>query len=174
MLTDLTQRQSELGITRAMVEACDLPFCPDAIELADAGFDMFDRPCQMTAATLVAWKSMAKAALDDGVVLEVVSAFRSSVYQCEVIKKKLDSGRCIEEILTVNAPPGYSEHHTGRALDLHAGDAEPLTDAFEETAAYSWLATHAKKFSFALSYPRDNKWGIAFEPWHWCYQEDCK
>jgi D-alanyl-D-alanine carboxypeptidase len=75
----------------------------------------------------------------------------------------------IDEILLVNAIPGYSEHHTGRALDLHAGDGKPLETAFENHPAFSWLCDHAAEFNFHLSYPRGNPDGINYEPWHWCF-----
>ena len=29
----------------------------------------------------------------------------------------------------------------------------------------------AGDFGFALSYPRGNRHGIAYEPWHWCWSE---
>ena len=90
-------------------------------------------------------------------------------YQCELIERKLAAGRSIDDILRVNAPPGYSEHHTGRALDLTTPGIEPLTMAFETTAAFSWLSRHAETFEFMLSYPRDNDAGIDYEPWHWAY-----
>jgi hypothetical protein len=42
-----------------------------------------------------------------------VSAFRSVERQAEIVRRKLAAGGRIEEILTVCAPPGFSEHHTG-------------------------------------------------------------
>jgi len=74
----------------------------------------------------------------------------------------------LADILKVSAYPGYSEHHTGRAVDIGSPDCAHLTEAFEATREFSWLAEHAAGFGFVLSYPRDNPHGIAFEPWHWC------
>ena len=96
--------------------------------------------------------------------------FRSVAYQCEVISRKLAEGRSIEDVLCVNAIPGHSEHHTGCALDLHAGDEEPLTLAFESDPAFTWLQDNADRFGFHLSYPKGNDQGIDYEPWHWCYR----
>ncbi|HVT32680.1 MAG TPA: D-alanyl-D-alanine carboxypeptidase family protein, partial [Rhodanobacteraceae bacterium] len=35
--------------------------------------------------------------------------------------------------------------------------------------AFAWLKRHASRFGFRLSYPRRNRHGIAYEPWHWCW-----
>ena len=67
------------------------------------------------------------------------------------------------------APPGYSEHHTGLALDI--GDLDhPETDvevSFEETPAFEWLKNNADRFGFELSFPVGNPQGVSYEPWHW-------
>ncbi|MET0229666.1 MAG: D-alanyl-D-alanine carboxypeptidase family protein, partial [Rhodanobacteraceae bacterium] len=38
-----------------------------------------------------------------------------------------------------------------------------------KSPAFRWLMRHAKRFGFRLSYPRSNRHGIAYEPWHWCW-----
>ena len=48
-------------------------------------------------------------------LLLIVSGFRSIEYQASLIRKKLNAGQSVSEILQVNAAPGFSEHHTGRA-----------------------------------------------------------
>ena len=159
-----------LGITPRMVAECSLPPCQEPSELIDAGNDLFGRPQRMTPETLSSWHAMQHAAGRDGIELQLVSAFRSINYQCEVIQRKLQDGRTIEDILGSNAIPGYSEHHTGRALDLHSGKGPPLEEVFEQTPAFNWLVRNADRFCFYLSYPRDNQLGISYEPWHWCYK----
>jgi len=57
----------------------------------------------------------------------------------------------------VNAAPGYSEHHTGRAIDIGASGEPPLTETFEHTAAFRWLARRGGEFGFRLSYPRTTR-----------------
>ena len=67
------------------------------------------------------------------------------------------------------ARPGYSEHHTGLAIDL-GEEASPACDVatkFEETRAFQWLQAHAGQFGYEMSYPRGNETGINYEPWHW-------
>lgn len=157
----------ELGIAGDYLEACNMPLHPEARQLEDAGPDMFGRPQRMTAVTLQCWRDMQTAAERDGVALLLVSAFRNVEYQRNLIRAKLDKGQRIEDILRVNAAPGYSEHHTGRALDLATPEQEPLIEAFETTDAFRWLMDNAARFSFSLSYPRDNPYNITYEPWHW-------
>jgi len=77
----------------------------------------------------------------------------------------------MEEILRVNAAPGYSEHHTGRAIDITSLGCKPLTEEFEQTSEFAWLVHRAKDFGFSMTYPRNNKFGVIYEPWHWTFQE---
>lgn len=148
-----------------------LPMYEEAQELSDAGQDCFGRMQSMTPATLVAWHAMLAAAQSDGVALLLVSAYRSVDHQVQIFRRKLDSGQEIAHILSVNAAPGYSEHHTGRALDIGTPGSPVLEECFDQTAAYRWLCAKAGAFGFSLSFPRDNSHGICYEPWHWCYRD---
>jgi D-alanyl-D-alanine carboxypeptidase len=103
--------------------------------------------------------------------IELISGFRSIHAQNEIIKRKLASGLSLESILRVNAAPGFSEHHSGKAVDLAAAGMPPLTEAFSGTPAFAWLQEHASGFGFTLSYPRGNPHGISYEPWHWLYSD---
>ena len=118
------------------------------------------------------WQSMRAAAGQEGVALAIISAFRGFEYQKQIIARKLAAGQSIEQILRVSALPGFSEHHTGRAIDIGTPGCPPLTEAFEQTVAYGWLIDQADKFGFRLSYPRGNSHGVTFEPWHWLFNED--
>ena len=76
------------------------------------------------------------------VELLLVSGFRSVGYQADLIRRKLASGQDIDAILRVNAAPGFSEHHTGRAVDVATPGTRPLTEAFASSAtARSLLST---------------------------------
>lgn len=111
---------------------------------------------------------MQAAAKRDGVGLLAVSGFRSVRRQYEIVKKKLEAGQLLGDILKVNAAPGFSQHHTGFALDLTDDSAdEPLTEKFELVPAFLWLSKYAHRFGFSLQYPRDNRYGFVYEPWHW-------
>lgn len=117
-----------------------------------------------------AWRRMRAAAADDGIVLLPLSGFRSVARQSALIRRKLAAGERLEKILELVAAPGFSEHHTGRALDIGApGDVE-LNEDFGRTAAFRWLRKHAGRFGFHLSFPRGNRHGFGYEPWHWCWR----
>ena len=162
---------AQLGITEKHLSDCALPLEEEACTLVSAGVDVFDREVLMTPETLEAWTSMSIAAKNDGATLQIVSAFRSVEYQCELIARKLNRGIAIDDILCVNAIPGYSQHHTGRALDLTTPEFPPLETQFEESAAFQWLSEHGSEFGFSLSYPKNNTAGIDYEPWHWAYSQ---
>ena len=117
-----------------------------------------------------AWRAMVAAAGAEGITLLLISGFRSVQRQQEILERKRAAGEAIESILRVNAAPGYSEHHTGRAVDIGTPGCPPLEERFEETSAYGWLSRNAGRFGFFLSYPRGNPNGIVYEPWHWLHR----
>jgi len=135
--------------------------------LDHAGHDRYDRPLWLAAHVAPAWRSMRAAAASDGVVLEAISGYRSHDYQLGIFRRKLARGQTVEQILAVNAAPGFSEHHSGRALDIGTPGEPAAEESFETTPAFAWLVQHAGDFGFVMSYPRDNPHGIVYEPWHW-------
>ena len=160
----------ELGIAPEVIVARNLPECAEASELEVAEIGVDGREYLLIPAAVSAWKNMKAAALADGIELNVVSAFRSVERQAEIVRRKLAAGVSVEDVLCVNAPPGFSEHHTGRALDLTTPRSPVLETGFEQTAAFAWLLSRAGEFGFVLSYPRGNPCGFQYEPWHWCYR----
>ncbi|PJK09813.1 peptidase [Lysobacteraceae bacterium NML08-0793] len=143
---------------------------PDWLQLA--GFDRYRRPLWLLPSAARAWGQMQAAARQDGLVLEAISGYRSHAYQLGIFERKRARGLSVESILQVNAAPGFSEHHTGRALDISTPGAAAAEESFENTPAFAWLRQHAARFDFHLSYPRDNPHGICYEPWHWCHAPD--
>ncbi len=137
--------------------------------LTFAGFDRYRRPLWLRIDAARAWLHLRDAALRDNVVLEAISGYRSHDYQLGIFERKLARGLSLDDILAVNAAPGFSEHHSGLALDIGAPDAPPAEESFEATPAFAWLRAHAGEHGFAMSYPRNNPHGIVYEPWHWRY-----
>jgi D-alanyl-D-alanine carboxypeptidase len=117
--------------------------------------------------TATAWREMKRSAEGAGVQLLLVSGFRSIRHQADIIRRKLAAGQSIEAILAVNAAPGYSEHHTGRAVDIATPGTRPLTAEFDSSAAFRWLEVNAGTFGFHMPYGRNNRFGFEYEPWHW-------
>ncbi|MFN4194571.1 MAG: D-alanyl-D-alanine carboxypeptidase family protein [Thermosynechococcus sp.] len=121
------------------------------------------------------FRAMVAAAQQEGVGLMPLSGFRSKQDQDYLFfeVKEQRAQRASERAL-VSAPPGYSEHHTGYAIDIGDG-ARPethLKETFEETPAFRWLEKNAARFSFELSFPRNNPQGVSYEPWHWRFVGD--
>ncbi len=158
---------AELGIPGDYGVSPPRPSYAEAATLEEAGPNIIGRMQRLTPEALDGWRGLQAAAAADGVELLLVSGFRSYDYQADLIRAKLAKGQQIDEILAVNAAPGYSQHHTGLALDIAAPGSRPLTEAFEHSAAFQWLTAHAGRFGFRLSYPRGNPQGFVYEPWHW-------
>jgi len=111
-----------------------------------------------------AFVAMAEAAIKDSVILIVDSGYRSANFQKRIIKRRMEKGESFERVMRFVAPPGYSQHETGRAVDL-----VPSEVRFAKTKIYEWLQENAGKFGFAETYPEDIIPKSRWEPWHWYY-----
>ena len=108
----------------------------------------------------------------DGVFLIFLSGYRSIALQREIFYSlKSMRNQVAAERAKVSAPPGFSEHSTGFAIDI--GDASNRqTDfevTFEKTEAFIWLKENAAKYHFKLSFDKDHN-TVDYEPWHWRYE----
>jgi D-alanyl-D-alanine carboxypeptidase len=171
MSADLDAFATEFGISMATVKARGLLECAEATDLERVEVAADAKVHFLIPAAAAAWRLMKAAADAEQVQLVIVSAFRSIERQAELVRRKIAAGQSIENILSVCAPPGFSEHHTGRALDLSTPGAPVLETEFDQTAAFAWLTRNAKNFGFYLSFPAGNSQGYLYEPWHWCFQD---
>jgi murein DD-endopeptidase MepM/ murein hydrolase activator NlpD len=114
-----------------------------------------------------AFNKMADAAAADRVDLFVVSGFRSVDSQELLWNKQVAKQGSESAAARISAPPGYSEHHTGYALDFGSGRNADLDSSFATTPAYSWLTKYAKKYGFVQSFKGSDS--VQNEPWHWKY-----
>lgn len=167
---ELRSTHKRLGIPPDYEARSRLPIQTTPEDLVSIGCDVFGRPQRLRAAAAEAWSSMHSAANEDGIEVQVVSAYRSVEYQTSLVERLLGQGQSIEDILTRVAAPGFSEHQSGCAVDLTSEKSEPLEEEFDQTAAFEWLTNHASRFSFYLSFPRGNEFGVIYEPWHWCFR----
>ncbi len=164
----LERRLHQLGLDAdAYAQRTGLMQVPEPSRLALAGFDRYRRPLWLSAGAGRGWNRMRAAAGEDGIALDAISGYRSHTYQMGIFARKRARGLSVDNILAVNAAPGFSEHHSGDALDIGTDDQPPAEESFERTLAFRWLSDHANDFGFHLSYPRDNPHGIVYEPWHW-------
>lgn len=169
-MNDLAALNATLGIDVQTLLARGLrPFAEaDILVLADR--NDAGREFELSPAAAGAWQAMRDAAAADGVALFLVSAYRSIARQYEIVAAKLARGQTLADILQVSAAPGFSEHHTGRAIDIGTPGSPVLEEAFEQTAAFTWLVANATRFGFVMSFPRGNACGYLYEPWHWSHQ----
>ncbi|MCY7391169.1 MAG: D-alanyl-D-alanine carboxypeptidase family protein [Leptolyngbyaceae cyanobacterium CAN_BIN12] len=134
-----------------------------------------DGSVKLRKAAAKAYQEMQAAAQQEGVSLVPLSGFRTLTDQDYLFfGKKAERGQVAAERAKVSAPPGYSEHHTGYTLDIGDGavPALNLSPDFENTSAYKWLKVNAPFHSFELSFPKNNKQGVNYEPWHWRFVGD--
>jgi zinc D-Ala-D-Ala carboxypeptidase len=141
---------------------------PEGSELV--AVDGGNPPTLLAAEAAPRWQEMTRAAAGDGIGLILVSGFRSVDRQRELIEAKLKKGNELKKILQILAAPGYSQHHTGLALDIGTGANTDVTEAFERTDAFAWLSSHAGEYGFMMPYPRGNPYGFVYEPWHWALE----
>lgn len=115
-----------------------------------------------------AFEKMRKGAEKENLQLKIISGFRSIEYQKTIFPCKFQNNNPTEEEfvarLKYSAPAGFSEHHTGLAIDINS-----LEEDFADTKEYKWLLKYAKDYGFEMSFPQGNKQGLGFEPWHWRY-----
>ncbi len=119
------------------------------------------------------FKEMQFMAAQRGVSLQLLSGYRSIDLQRDIFyeNKSIRNQTAVERSL-VSAPPGYSEHSTGYAIDVGDGNY-PDTHfevEFEQTPAFRWMKRFAPKYHFVLSFPPNNKQGVSYEPWHWRFE----
>ena len=114
---------------------------------------------------------------EDGIYLTFLSGFRSKRLQHEIFYEiKSLRNQAAFQRAKVSAPPGYSEHSTGFAIDI--GDAKfpqfNFEIEFETTDAFKWLKKNASKYHFVMSFPKNNLQNISYEPWHWRFEGSVK
>ncbi len=117
--------------------------------------------------------AMQRAAAADGVSLVLLSGFRSLALQKHLFfDVGSERNQSAEQRARVSAPPGFSEHSTGYALDIGDGRSvgTNLSQSFEGTPAFAWLVQNANRYHFGLSFPAGNTQGVNYEPWHWRFE----
>jgi zinc D-Ala-D-Ala carboxypeptidase len=124
---------------------------------------------------------MEKMKKDIGKLLFIDSGYRSPGKQAYLFFYYLtaSSEYSLKENAKWIAMPGYSEHGNpiNNAIDFASEngvngfeDGQTAKD-FEALPEFDWLMKNANQFNFYLSYPKDNKFGVAFEPWHWHWEK---
>jgi D-alanyl-D-alanine carboxypeptidase len=169
-LTRIARLNLDLGIYREHVAKRGIPIYREGADLVKCCTDDTGRIVWIASGAMPLWTDLRRVAGSEGITIRLISAFRSLEAQAKIIEKKLRAAQPLDTILRVNAPPGFSQHHTGMALDFaDASESEVLTEAFATTRAYAWLCHHGSEFRISQPYPRGNAFGFDWEPWHWAF-----
>jgi D-alanyl-D-alanine carboxypeptidase len=143
---------------------------------------------------LAAFHALQQAARAQGIELGIVSAYRSldnqrtiwtnrfaeraqELRKRSISPEQIASGQAddvVDLVLSRNAIPGYSKHHTGYAMDLDDRTSGKYFTDFDQTSAHRWLSAdnylNAKRFGFLPSYPPGaSNQGPDPEPWEYVY-----
>ena len=112
----------------------------------------------------------------ENINLAIFSGYRNIQKQIQLvansIKKNINENKAYYTCFSTLAIPGFSEHHTGLAIDIYSDNDLSYDNLdFENTKAFSWLIDNSYKYGFILRYPKDkeNITKIKFEPWHFRY-----
>lgn len=130
-----------------------------------------------------AWNNWNQAALEAGHRLFFASGYRSIELQetnfNHTVQENLSAGMSKEEAIESAkeylTEPGYSEHHTGLALDIVDEEwivsGKGLIPEYETQASQQWLVDTMMDYGFILRYPegKEEITGILYEPWHFRY-----
>ena len=141
----------------------------DLVSLAD------NAAIQLRPAAAAKFDEMVAAARSQNIYLVPISGFRSiEDQQYLFFDIKAERAQTPRVRAAVSAPPGFSEHHTGYAVDIGDADvpAANLSVDFEDTAAFEWLDANAPRYQFELSFEEGNEQGVQYEPWHWRFVGD--
>ena len=104
----------------------------------------------------------------DDLSIRIISAYRDYNYQENLYNSYLKKEK--QSIVdTYSARAGFSEHHTGLAIDVDNGKLN--FDNFYLTKEFTWMQDNAHKYGFILRYPKDKEdiTGYSYEPWHYRY-----
>ena len=98
----------------------------------------------------------------------LTSAYRDVDYQQQLYDADLAaSGLSTSDSVS---KPGYSEHHTGYALDF-SYQSSAGNNYLDGTGDYAWLVENCYKYGFIVRYTEEKSsiTGIISEPWHYRY-----
>ena len=142
-----------------------------SLTLVTSGFQRVDKRMQE------ALNAMLEAGKENGIAVQ--SGYRAVSKQDELYWRQVNSNlrTGMDDVAAQTAAgqvvkrPGYSEHHTGLAVDLGGNGDFSLTDSFERTAAFAWLKEHCAEYGFILRFPKGKEdiTGVIYEPWHYRY-----
>jgi D-alanyl-D-alanine carboxypeptidase len=139
--------------------------------------DLDGKNTKLERETLDRFYELRQKAASMGLEIGINSAYRS-VERQEELAKELEAEKGPEYVQLFVAVPGYSEHHTGLAVDVGLRQNGQLVVENEERTVklqmYEKLHTILADYGFILRYPKGKEeiTGYRYEPWHIRYIQD--
>lgn len=128
-------------------------------------------PHQVEVVALEMFWKLREALLAEGIQIELDSCYRSVEAQQELWDKFTEEyGE--EYVKKYVAVPGYSEHHTGLAIDIclvkDGVTIDENDDMIAEKEIFAIIHSKLADFGFILRYPegKEEITGYSYEPWH--------
>ena len=168
-MAELIDFYKQLGLSQEYLNGLLLPKFKEETRLVLADISPDGKERLLTPEASESWKALKSKALADGMTLFTYSAYRSFEFQFQLVRDRIRIGETVEKALCRLTPPGFSEHHSGRAVDIACPSFPHLIQEFDRSVEFRWLQDNASEFGFFMSYPKGNTFGIMYEPWHWCF-----
>ena len=145
----------------------DAEYVPDTLVVPNVSAN---KEIKVTKEVAESLEELFESAEKDGINLIAVSGYRTYNYQKSLFDNSVKVNG-LEHAKKYVALPGYSEHHTGLAVDVVSDNYTMLDEGFENTAAFRWLEKNMSNFGFILRYPKGKEdiTGYNYEPWHLRY-----
>ena len=121
--------------------------------------------------TLKQYYELRKALSENGIHILLTGAYRSTEYQ-KKLSIRLEKKHGLQYVKDYVATPGFSEHHTGLAIDicLLIGDriVNQRDELFQNKEIFAKIHQRLADFGFILRYPegKEDVTGYKYEPWH--------
>lgn len=144
---------------------------PEGVELNESNSYLASNTFRAEKKTMEAFLDLQKALAEEGIIILLDSTYRSVQDQAD-IRKLVEELRGSEYVRQFAAEPGYSEHHTGLAIDICVvKDGRIINDNDEmiaEEELFSRIHKRLPEFGFILRGPKGKEAiiGYAAEPWH--------
>lgn len=115
----------------------------------------------------LAYQEMQKSAAQDNIYMRVIHGYRSGKEQRDIINKLIEQ-KGKKEAERQAAPIGFSEHHTGLALDVGGMRKSDGTYITSNRDVYQWIEQNCHKFGFMIKNlkGKEHITGTKYEPWH--------
>ncbi len=142
----------------------DRSFTPDNLVELDDSCKVSGKSVKLVKEAADAFKELSAAAKALEYNIIGMSGYRTYAYQESLYNRYLQNDTK-ENVDTYSARPGYSEHHTGLALDVQT-DTVSFSN-FGQTSEFEWLIDNAHLYGFVIHYTEDNRWITGYMPEEW-------